>query len=98
MLTKTNQQKLTQIQGEIERKFNQSLEQNLKSFEEVQKSVGQLQSTAQRMVDSTKSVDKLNSIFERTSSKAFGNFGESYLESMFGATATPRPLAKTVSD
>lgn len=79
-IRKTNSEKLTNIQGEIERKLNDNLAQNLKSFEIVTKNLSEMQSTATRMIDSTKSVDKLNSIFERTSSKAFGDFGEKYLE------------------
>jgi DNA recombination protein RmuC len=34
------------------------------------------------MIESTKSIDKLNNIFSRTSSKAFGGFAENYLESV----------------
>lgn len=79
-IRKTNQEKLTNIQTEIEKKLNDNLAQNLRSFETVTKNLTEMQSTATRMIDSTKSVDKLNSIFERTASKAFGDFGEKYLE------------------
>lgn len=81
-IQETNQNKLREIQGDIEKRMNDSLAQNLKSFETVSNNLGQLQQTAQRMISATSSVDKLNSIFERTSSKAFGDFGERYLESM----------------
>jgi DNA recombination protein RmuC len=82
LLSKTNQEKLGLIQGELERKLNENLQQNLKSFEDVTKNLTAIQGTAQRMIESTSSIDKLNSIFERTSSKAFGDFGEKYLESL----------------
>lgn len=82
LISSTNSEKLTSIQKDIERKLNENLEQNLKSFESVSKNLTQMQSTATKMIDSTQSIDKLNSIFERTSSKAFGDFGEKYLESL----------------
>lgn len=96
IISKTNQDKLSQIQGEIERKLNENLLQNLKSFEDVTKNLGHLQSTAQKMIDSTSSIDKLNNIFERTSSKSFGNFGEKYLESLLSEYINPQHWAKQV--
>lgn len=81
-LARTNNEKLSQIQGEIDKRLTENLQQNLKSFESVTKNLGQMQSTAQKMIDSTSSIEKLNSIFEKTNSKAFGSFGEQYLESM----------------
>jgi DNA recombination protein RmuC len=82
IISKTNSEKLTSIQTDIEKKLNENLEQNLKSFESVTKNLTEMQSTAGKMIDSTQSIDKLNRIFERTSSKAFGDFGEKYLESL----------------
>jgi DNA recombination protein RmuC len=81
-LRKTNQEKLDQINTEVSKRLDENFAQHLKSFDEVTKNVGQVQSLAQRMIDSTGSIDRLNSVFARTSSKAFGDFGEKYLESL----------------
>jgi DNA recombination protein RmuC len=81
-LRKTNQEKLDQINTQVQTRLDQNFAQHQKSFEEVTKNVGQVQSLAQRMIDSTGSIDKLNNVFSRTSSKSFGDFGEKYLESL----------------
>ncbi|MBC7472389.1 MAG: DNA recombination protein RmuC [candidate division SR1 bacterium] len=81
-LSKANNERLTQIQQQVDKRLNESFEQHLKSFESVNKNLGEMQSTAQKMIDSTKSVEKLNNIFERTNSKAFGQFSETYLETL----------------
>jgi DNA recombination protein RmuC len=95
-IAKLNQDKLGQIQEEIERKLNDNLQQNLKSFEDVTKNLGHLQSTAQKMIESTSSIDKLNNLFERTSSKGFGSFGEKYLESLLGQYINRQNWSKQV--
>ncbi len=82
LLNSANKEKLGQLEKEISKRLDENLAQNLKSFENVTKNLTQMESRAQQMIESTKSVDKLNSIFERTSSKAFGSFGENYLESL----------------
>jgi len=82
LLNNANKEKLGQLETEISKRLDENLAQNLKSFETVTKNLTQMESRAQQMIESTKSVDKLNSIFERTSAKAFGSFGESYLESL----------------
>ncbi len=97
LLSQTNQEKLKTIQEEIEKRMDENLKQNLKSFEDVTKNLGQMQSTAQKMIDSTKSVEKLNNIFERTSSKAFGNFGEEYLESLLKEHLSPKVWSSQVT-
>jgi DNA anti-recombination protein RmuC len=97
LLAKTNHEKLTQIQGEVDKRLTQSFEQHLKSFETVNKNIGEMQSTAQKMMDSTKSVDKLNTIFERTNSKAFGQFSETYLETILKEHLNIRDWAKQVT-
>ncbi len=96
LLNKSNQERLNQIQQEIDKRLNENLQQNLKSFEEVTKNLGNMQSTAQRMIDSTKSVEKLNSIFERTSSKGFGQFAETYLESILAENLNTQNWQKQV--
>jgi DNA recombination protein RmuC len=95
-LAKINNEKLSQIQGEIDKKLTENLAQNLKSFEDVTKNLGQMQSTAQKMIDSTKSVDKLNNIFERTNSKGFGGFAENYLETILSEHLNIRDWASQV--
>jgi DNA recombination protein RmuC len=79
-LRRTNQEKLDQINTEVQKKLDENFAQHLRSFDEVSKSVGHVQSLAQRMIDSTVSIDKLNNVFSRTASKSFGDFGEKYLE------------------
>ena len=89
-LSKTNHDKLTQIEGEVKRKLDENFQQNLKSFESVTKNLTQMQETAGRMIDSSKdttqTIDKFNNIFQRTSSKSFGQFGEQYLETLLEDT------------
>ncbi|MGL4757978.1 MAG: DNA recombination protein RmuC [Patescibacteria group bacterium] len=75
-----NNKKLEEIQKEIEKRLNENLENNLRSFKEVSNDLGNMKATAQRMIDSTSSIDKLNKIFDRTASKSFGGFSEQYLE------------------
>jgi|688.fasta_scaffold96929_2 DNA recombination protein RmuC len=82
LLNKTNQQRLDQINLDVQKKLDENFARNLKSFEEVTKNLGQMEQKAQQMIESTKSVEKLNTIFSRTSSKAFGGFAENYLESL----------------
>lgn len=82
LLNTANKEKLYQLELEISKRLDENLAQNLKSFENVTKNLTQMEAKAQQMIESTRSVDKLNSIFERTSAKAFGSFGENYLESL----------------
>ena len=82
LLSNTNQDKLKQMQDEIRAKLDENFQQNMKSFQDVATNLGSMQSTAEKMIESTKSVEKLNSIFDRTSSKAFGGFAENYLETL----------------
>ena len=77
-----NQEKLDQINQQVQNRLELSFDQHKKSFEDVTKNIGQVQTLAQRMIDSTTSIDKLNNVFGRTSSKSFGDFGERYLESL----------------
>jgi len=81
-LTDTTQKKLDRINLEVNQRLDNSFAQHLKSFENVTQAVGKIQALTVRMIDSTSAIDKLNSVFERTSSKAFGTFSEKYLESM----------------
>jgi DNA recombination protein RmuC len=96
-LSKANDQKLGLIQQQVDKRLNESFEQHLKSFESVNKNLGEMQSTAQKMIDSTKSVDKLNNIFERTNSKAFGQFSETYLETLLNEHLNHKDWSKQVS-
>jgi DNA anti-recombination protein RmuC len=96
-LSKTNHDKLTEIQGEIDNRLNENLKRNLESFALVKEDIGKMQSTAQKMMESTKSVDKLNNIFERTNSKGFGQFSETYLETLLSEYLNTRDWKKQVS-
>jgi len=81
-LNKVNQTKLDQINLDIQKRLDENFAQNLRSVQEVSQKLGQMEQTAVKIIDSTKSVDKLNDIFSRTSSKSFGGFAESYLETL----------------
>lgn len=78
----SNNKKLTEIQSDIELRLDKNLAQNLKSFEEVSIKLGEMTKTAEVMIRSTTSIDKLNKIFDRTASKSFGGFGEKHLENI----------------
>ncbi len=90
LLSKTNQDRLLQIQAELDKRLSENLTQNLKSFETITQNLTQMQGMAQKMIDSTSSIDKLNNIFERTSGKAFGSFGEKYLENLLSEYINPK--------
>lgn len=95
-LRKTNQEKLDQINIQVQSRLDQNFAQHQKSFQEVTNSVGQMQQTAKQMIDSTSSIDKLNNIFARSSSKSFGDFGEKYLESLLSQNLHPSVWQKQV--
>jgi DNA recombination protein RmuC len=95
-LRKTNQEKLDQINLQVQSRLDQNFAQHQKSFEEVTRSVGNMQTTARQMIDSTASIDKLNNIFARSSSKSFGDFGEKYLESLLTQNVHPSVWSKQV--
>ncbi len=95
-LQKANQDKLDQINLQVQNRLDQSFAQHQKSFEDVTKNVGQLQQMASQMISSTTSIDKLNNVFARTSSKAFGDFGERYLESLLTQSLHPSTWVKQV--
>lgn len=82
ILHKSSQEKLDQINLDVQKRLDENFGRSLKSFEEVTKSLGQMEERAGAMIDSTKSIEKLNQVFARTSSKAFGTFAEDYLESL----------------
>ncbi len=82
IMNKSNQTKLDQINDGVQKRLDENFAQNLKSVNQVMQNLGHIQSSAEKMIESTKSIDKLNTIFSRTSSKSFGDFGEKYLESM----------------
>jgi DNA recombination protein RmuC len=82
LLRRTNEDKLAQINADVQKRLDENFAQNLKSIQQVMQNLGHIQSSAQKMIESTKSIDKLNTIFSRTSSKSFGDFGERYLETL----------------
>jgi DNA recombination protein RmuC len=90
LLLQTNQERLNQINSDLQKRLDENFNQNLKSFQEVTKNLGQIQTTAQQMIKSTESIDKLNNIFARTSSKAFGDFSEKYLEALLKEHLAPQ--------
>ncbi len=95
-LSKTNQERLNQINTDVQLRLDTSFAQHQKSFEQVSNHLGQMQVMATKMIESTTSVDKLNTIFARTSSKAFGNFSENYLESLLSENLSHGSWSKQV--
>jgi len=96
LLSSANQERLRQLELEISKRLDENLAQNLRSFENVTKNLSQIETRAQQMLESTKAIDRLNSIFDRTSVKAFGNFGESYLETLLAQHLAPTSWQKQV--
>lgn len=94
LLNKTNQQKLSEIQAQVEFKMDEQFRKNLESFSVVQENLVKMQNSASQMIESSKSIDKLNNIFARTSSKSFGDFGERYLENILKDTLLPNTWEK----
>jgi DNA anti-recombination protein RmuC len=97
LLSRSNQERLKEMEDHIKSRLDENFQQNRKSFEDVAKNLGSMQSTAEKMIESTKSVEKLNSIFDRTSSKAFGNFSENYLETLLTEHLYPDQWQKQVA-
>ena len=94
LLSETNQKKLDEINLQVQAKLDKNLSESLKSFEQITHNLGKIESTAKGMIESTKSVDKLNQIFARTSSKAFGSFAEVQLENLLAENLSPNSYAK----
>jgi DNA recombination protein RmuC len=82
LITDANSKKLTQIQEDIERRMNDNLNQNLRSFEEVSVKLGAINKSAENMISSTASIDRLNDIFGKGSVKFYGTFSEEYLQNL----------------
>jgi DNA recombination protein RmuC len=95
-LSRTNQERLNQINKDVQSRLDNNFAQHQKSFEQVSNHLGQMKVMAENMVQSTSSIDKLNTIFARTSSKAFGNFGENYLESLLSENLANNSWSKQV--
>jgi DNA recombination protein RmuC len=95
-LSRTNQERLNQINKDVQSRLDNNFAQHQKSFEQVSNHLGQMKVMAENMIQSTSSIDKLNTIFARTSSKAFGNFGENYLESLLSENLASNSWSKQV--
>ena len=87
-------EKLDMINVDVQKRLDENFSRNIKSFEEVTKNLGQMEQKAQMMIESTKSIDKLNQIFARTSVKSFGSFAEDYLENLLTEYLTPNTWSK----
>jgi DNA recombination protein RmuC len=83
LLNKTNAERLDTIQLSVEKKLDENLRKNLESFGVVQEKLVEMRGSAEKMVKSTESIDKLNTIFSRSSAGGYGDFSEKYLESFF---------------
>lgn len=78
-LSKSNQERLNVIQETVEKKLDENLKRNLESFTAVKEDLVKMQNHATKMIDSTKSIDKLNDIFGKGAAKSFGTFSEEML-------------------
>ena len=85
------------INHDVQKRLDENFARNIQSFDKVSQNLGELGQKAQSMIDSTKSIDRLNAIFSRTSSKSFGSFAEDYLESMLRDHLTLSSWDKQVS-
>jgi DNA recombination protein RmuC len=83
LLNKTNAERLDTIQLSVEKKLDENLRKNLESFGIVQEKLVEMRGSAEKMIKSTESIDKLNTIFSRSSAGGYGDFSEKYLESFF---------------
>jgi DNA recombination protein RmuC len=91
-----NKEKLDEIRGNIDKRMNESLEKNLESFGVVKENLGKMQMTAEKMIKSSESIDKLNNVFASTASKSTGNFAENYLETILKEQLNTRHWNKQV--
>ena len=96
-LRRQNTEELGKLRGEIDKRLDESFAKHLESFAQVKENLGQMQATAHSMIESTKSVDKLNAVFAATSAKATGQFAEEYLEAMLKEQLNPRHWAAEVT-
>jgi DNA anti-recombination protein RmuC len=78
-LSKTNQDRLNVIQETVEKRLDENLRRNLESFVAVKEDLVKMQNHATKMIDSTKSIDRLNDIFGKGAAKSFGTFSEEML-------------------
>jgi len=78
-LSKTNTERLSHIQESVEKRLDENLKRNLESFTAVKEDLVKMQNHASKMIDSTKSIDRLNDIFGKGAAKSFGTFSEEML-------------------
>jgi DNA recombination protein RmuC len=71
-------QRLQEIRAGVEQQLRQNLEQNFSAFKDMSKSLGDLKSSADQMLNISRQVGELNQILG--SPKLQGNFGEAELE------------------
>ena len=95
-LKNTHEKKLDGIENNIEKRLNENFNQHTQSIQQVTVQLGEINKNAENMIKSTSSIDRLNSIFERTSSKAFGSFAEDYLDNLL-SMQLPNLYQKQVS-
>lgn len=81
-ISSSTKERLESINEQVQKRLDENFARNVRSFEQVSKNLGAMEQKAQSMIEATKSIDKLNNIFSRQSSKGFGGFAEDYLESM----------------
>lgn len=85
-LSKTNTERLAHIQESVEKRLDENLKRNLESFTVVKEDLVKMQNHANKMIDSTKSIDRLNDIFGKGAAKSFGTFSEEMLASFLEDT------------
>lgn len=78
-LSRTNTERLSHIQESVEKRLDENLKRNLESFTAVKEDLIKMQHHATKMIDSTKSIDRLNDIFGKGAAKSFGTFSEEML-------------------
>ncbi len=79
-LQASNEARLNDIRGEVERRLTESIEKNFSAFKGVAEQLGNLRVTNERILEFSRDLDRLSSILE--SPKLRGNLGEFGLENM----------------
>ncbi len=79
-LQASNEARLGEIRGEVERRLQESVEKNFAAFKGVAEQLGNLRLTNERILEFSRDLDRLSSVLE--SPKLRGNFGEFSLENM----------------
>jgi DNA anti-recombination protein RmuC len=95
-LGEITKERLNEMRYEVQRRLDENFAKSLGSFQKINENLGQMEERAKAMISATKSIDKLNDVFARTSSKSFGTFSEDYLEMLLSESLVNNSWEKQV--